>query len=63
MADVTKKEVVSNEIVVKIGDKKVSLIKNSNTYKVGEELKYLKQIVWDEATEEILKEIEEELKK
>lgn len=63
MEQVAKKTVVSNEIVVKIGETKVSLIKNSNTYKVGEELKYLTQIIWDKETEEILKEIEEELKK
>ena len=53
----------SNEILVKIGEVEVVIYKVSNIYKVGEEVKYLKQIVWEEATESVLNEIKEELQK
>ena len=53
----------SNEILVKIDEVEVVIYKVSNIYKVGEEVKYLKQIVWEEATESVLNEIKEELQK
>ena len=57
-----KKQVVApNEIAVKISEVEVTLIKNSNTYKVDGELKYLSQIIWDEATDSIVEEIEDQL--
>lgn len=60
----TKKEVVpSNELIVQIGEIEVTLIKNSNTYKVDGELKYLTQIIWDKQTDSIIEEIEDELTK
>lgn len=63
MSKLTKEVAPSNEIVVKIGEVDVVIYKVSNVYKIGEEVKYLKQIVWEEATEAVLKEITEELQK
>lgn len=63
MTKTTKGVFPSNELIVDIVGTKITLIKNSNTYKIGEELRYLKQIIWEEQTDSILKEIEEQLKK
>lgn len=52
-----------NEIIVKIGEVSVTLVKNSNLYKVKDKVKYLRQIIWDKETESIITEIEKELQK
>ena len=53
----------SNEIVVRIGDVEVVILKVSNIAKVGDKVMYLSQIVWEEATEEVISEILEKLEK
>lgn len=63
MSTLTKEITPPNEILVKIGEVDVTLYKVSNVYKVGEETKYLEQIVWEKATKSVLNELKEELQK
>lgn len=45
------------EILVKFGKIKVIFPKGSNTFKVGNQLGYLSEIVWEEVTENMIKQV------
>lgn len=55
--------VTSNKVFIKIDKTEVTFFKNSNEYKIGDKIGYLKQIVWEEVTEEIINEVKEYLQK
>lgn len=52
-----------NEILVNVLGVDVIIHKNSNVYKVNGKTKYLRQMVWNDVTKEVIKEIEIELLK
>ena len=58
-----KKFDTKNKIFIKIDKTEVAFFKGSNQYKIGEDIYYLKQIVWDEVTEEVINEVKENLQK
>lgn len=57
------KNSVKNDLYVKIEGLEVTFLKNSNVYKIGEETYYLKQIVWEKVTEEVIDEVKKYLQK
>lgn len=50
-------------INIKVRNKTVTVIKNSNIFKIGEDKFYLSKIVWDNVTEDIIKEIKAKIPK
>lgn len=60
---VPKLQLQPNEILVNVLGVDVIIHKNSNVYKVNGKTKYLRQMVWNDVTKEVIKEIEIELLK
>lgn len=60
---VPKSQLQPNEILVNVLGVDVIIHKNSNVYKVNGKTKYLRQMVWNDVTKEVIKEIEIELLK
>lgn len=60
---VPKIQLQPNEILVNVLGVDVIIHKNSNVYKVNGKTKYLRQMVWNDVTKEVIKEIEIELLK
>lgn len=50
-------------INIKVRNKTVTVFKNSNMFKIGEDKFYLSKIVWDNVTEDIIKEIKAKMPK